>query len=126
MRFLAGRINRAWYWLGFAVIFALLSTVNMLGIGQAVLVIICIPRLHDLGKSGWWVSAPLALEVVGALAAALSLPRETAETVIGSIPPIIFLLFVWLGAVPGENTANRFGDPPAPGLQFKPSTPARQ
>jgi uncharacterized membrane protein YhaH (DUF805 family) len=125
MRFLAGRVNRAWYWLGFALIFAVLSTINMLSIGQAALVFICIPRLHDIGRSGWWVAAPLTLEI-GGLAAALLLPDETSKTVIGSIPPIILLLFAWLGVVPGDIDANGFGDPPLPGLQFKPSTPARE
>jgi uncharacterized membrane protein YhaH (DUF805 family) len=88
------------------------------------LVFICAPRLHDIGRSGWWVAAPLALGYVGGLAAALLLPSETAKTVIGSIPPIIPLLFVWLGVMPGDPEANGFGDPPPPGLQFKPWAPA--
>jgi uncharacterized membrane protein YhaH (DUF805 family) len=98
--------------------------VVMLIIGPAALVFICVPRLHDIGRSGWWVAAPLALGYVGGLAAALLLPSETAKTVIGSIPPIIPLLFVWLGVMPGDPEANGFGDPPPPGLQFKPWAPA--
>jgi uncharacterized membrane protein YhaH (DUF805 family) len=130
MRFLGGRLNRALYWLCLAIIVALLVAVNMLSsqpvhIGEAVLMFICVPRLHDIGRSGWWIAAPLALEVGGAIVAVLYLP-ENIDAVIGLIALVIIGLLIWLGAVPGEATANRFGDPPAPGLQFKPSAPARE
>jgi uncharacterized membrane protein YhaH (DUF805 family) len=127
---LTGRINRAAYWLFLAMLIAILVVVNMLSsqpmrITEGLLFLICIPRMHDIGRSGWWLLAPLALEVGGAIAIVLYLPPETAEVAMGLISLAIVGLLIWLGAVPGETEANRFGDPPAPGLQFKPSTPAQ-
>jgi uncharacterized membrane protein YhaH (DUF805 family) len=124
----SGRINRAVYWLFLVMTIAALVVVNMLTsqhITEALIYLICIPRLHDIGRSGWWLLAPLALEFGGAIAIVLYLPPDIADVAIGLIVLVIVGLLIWLGAVPGETEANRFGDPPAPGLQFKPSTPAR-
>jgi uncharacterized membrane protein YhaH (DUF805 family) len=121
-----GRVNRACYWLGLAMTISTLVAINMLSsepvrISEAILAIFCVPRLHDIGRSGWWLLAPLALEVGGGIASAVYLPPETME----AAPALVIVGFlIWLGAVPGEVKANRFGDPPPPGLQFRPSTPA--
>jgi uncharacterized membrane protein YhaH (DUF805 family) len=70
-----------------------------------------IPRLHDIGRSGWWAVGVLAF-VAGAVAAA-----STVGALM--VPPMRYLgvrleaaLILWLGVAEGEAVENRFGPPP--------------
>lgn len=137
MRFLAGRINRAWYWHGImmttvgAGVFGKMAAPRLLDIaGLASLVvfcvrmIICVLRLHDIGKSGWWALTPLVL--LGVVIAAdfymLSSAAALAPGAFLAAKVLEYLAIcgwhIWLGAMPGETKTNRFGDPPAPAPQF--------
>jgi uncharacterized membrane protein YhaH (DUF805 family) len=115
-----GRTNRATYWLSAAIVAALLLAIALIApsqvkISEVVLVILAVPRLHDIGRTGWWVMAGVALEVVG-LIVALFVLNSLAAT--GLVSLGVLGLMAWLGAIPGEDGPNRFGPKPGPGLSF--------
>ena len=109
MRVLQGRINRATYWLAVVVTLVLLTLIAILfptvgPVSEGVLLIACVPRLHDIGRSGWLVVGPLLIDMAGwRLGFQISLIN----------------LVIWLGIVRGDPAPNRFGAPPPPGLQLK-------
>ncbi len=124
MGFLQGRMNRATYWLSIAV--AILALVGLVllthrreSVGEVVLVLVAVPRLHDIGRSGWWVLAGFGVEIVGVVVALVALPLEQADAVLGVVTLVILGLVIWLGAIPGGKGPNRFGEPPGRGLSFK-------
>jgi len=61
----------------------------ILGIGGAIsaaLILACVRRLHDLGRTGWWA-------------------------LLAFIPFVNFAFFFWLTTAPGEAGSNEFGLP---------------
>ena len=119
-----GRINRGEYWLALGIIVAFLIVVSVLGVRppqvvELMLIFLCVPRLHDLGKSGWWVCIPLAIELVGAVAAFASFSVDEAYVVFGGVMLVVVGCVVVLGLIPGQPNANRFGDPPQSMFAFK-------
>ena len=124
MKFLQGRTNRAVYWLSLGVLAALLAAIAYFDPGHAtisegVLTILCIPRLHDIGRSGWLLLVPFALELGAVFFSIAFLSFHTAMTVFGLVTLVCLALLVLLGCIPGDAQANRFGEPPAPGLSFR-------
>ena len=124
MGFLPNRTNRATYWLSIGVIAVTLLLISLLfpgdaQVSEALLVMLCIPRLHDLGCTGWLVLAPLLLEVGSMIATLTLLPLEEAKAVMGVVVLIIAGLVGLLGAIPGQILPNQFGDPPPRGLTWK-------
>jgi uncharacterized membrane protein YhaH (DUF805 family) len=73
---------------------------------------ISIRRLHDRGKSGWWIAiflSPLVLETIASvrdLDAAVMVPLMVLSLV------ITFWAFVELGLLPGTAGPNRYGPDP--------------
>ena len=112
-----GRINRATYWLilgGFAAFYVLISMVGVrpLRIAEGVLIFLCAARLHDLGKSGWWVLIPLCVELGAVVVAIAAFSTEDDYTLLGgAFVAIAGFIFV-LGLIPGQPHVNRFGEPP--------------
>lgn len=126
MSFLNVRLNRVTYWalLG-------LGAVIMLGgaalfhkpprINEVVLLFVCIPRLHDIGRSGWWAAGVVLFEWVFAFGLIYLFPSvEQASIAMGVLVLAILGLLIWLGAIRGQIEDNRFGPPPKPGLSLKP------
>ena len=118
-----GRINRATYWLCLVVITAIFAAIiaftdKRVPYGEIVLIVLCVPRLHDVGRSGWWVGGVLIAEIVIVVTALASLPEDQALMVVGLFSLFILVGLVVLGALPGQPGPNRFGPPPAPGLSF--------
>jgi uncharacterized membrane protein YhaH (DUF805 family) len=58
-------------------------------------------------------------EVVGAVLGFTLLPAGMAMSAMVGMTLVIIGSVVWLGMIPGQPTANRFGEPPAPGIPFK-------
>ncbi|MGH7026837.1 DUF805 domain-containing protein [Brevundimonas sp.] len=87
-------------------------------ISEFLLVLVCIPRMHDMGWSGRWVFLPVAIEVIGVFWA-VTLPPEQAVIVMGTITLMIAATMVWLGCLKGQAKWNQYGDPPPPGLAFR-------
>jgi uncharacterized membrane protein YhaH (DUF805 family) len=119
--YLEGRTNRATYWasLVLAVILSLVIGVvapRYARVTPALLIIIGVPRLHDIGRSGWWLAALFAVEVVATFLLFANYPTQVARVGLGIVTLMMWALVVWLGSVPGEATPNRFGARPAKGL----------
>jgi uncharacterized membrane protein YhaH (DUF805 family) len=127
MKFLNGRTNRASYWLSLAILAVLLTLValynpSLARVNEVVLIFLCVPRLHDIGRSGWWTLGIFAIELVGALVGFGLFHGEASVQVMGGFVLIIFGIVFWLGFLPGVTEANQFGDPPAPGLGRRPKS----
>jgi uncharacterized membrane protein YhaH (DUF805 family) len=90
-------------------------------IGEFLIVLVCVPRLHDIGRSGWWAGGAIAGEVVIMLAL-LAATHSMKATMIGMGLYVLVCagLMVVLGLIPGQPGENRFG-PPMPALGRNPS-----
>lgn len=113
-----GRIGRRRYWSYLAAILLVGLALGAVARAPAGLFAACLwlwiaaPRLHDLGRSGWW-----AVGVVVFIGGAI---RAAAMVGALMVPPMAYLgmllqfaLVLWLGAAEGETAPNRFGPPPA-------------
>jgi uncharacterized membrane protein YhaH (DUF805 family) len=128
--FLNARINRTVYWTaisGGAAIYGILYFVSQkhVSVSEALLILIAIPRLHDIGLSGWWAGGVFVAEIVIGILALTMIPLEQAAIVMGITVLLIAGLMVWLGCKPGEAVANAFGGPPLPGLSLEQSPEKR-
>jgi uncharacterized membrane protein YhaH (DUF805 family) len=124
MNFYSGRMNRKAFWLSFLLCIALYGVMNYfstqpIGVSEAVLAILCVPRLHDIGKSGWYVLIGVGVEAAGLGIGFSFFPMEEAMGIAGLATLVIFGLMAWLGAIPGDPNPNRWGEPPVAGLSFK-------
>src|SRR3989338_515667 len=86
--------------------------------GELLLAFIIVPRLHDLGRSGWYVLAILLIEIVGLVVILSQMPFDQTSVGIGIMAIVMFVLAIGLGLVPGQAGPNRFGKQPAPGIQW--------
>lgn len=128
--FLKIRANRATYWFQMAlvtVLFIILAWAmdDQQHIGEVVLAIICIPRLHDLGRSGWWIAAVFALRLA-LLAPVLWIPLDAVDIYYGVVTLAMIAPFIVLGCLPGQKVANRFGEPPPSGVSWYPKPATRK
>jgi uncharacterized membrane protein YhaH (DUF805 family) len=91
-------------------------------------------RLHDMGRTGWWVLAGLIAWVVGAISVSVLATLAFGPLAHGSgafwvlfamitVPAFGALLYVH--AAPGEMQANRYGAVPGP-LGFAPASQRRE
>ena len=83
------------------------------------MVLIGVPRLHDIGRSGWIVGGAILAEAVVILTVAVVASIDTLMIAGGLIFFAIVGLGIWLGTIPGQSEANQWGDPPGPGIRFK-------
>jgi uncharacterized membrane protein YhaH (DUF805 family) len=119
-----GRFNRATYWLCLCIIVGAVVIMAELGvrpprIGEAMLILMCVPRLHDLGKSGWWVLIPLGLELVAIVVAITAFSAEDAYIPLAGAFLVVAGFIVVLGLIPGQPQANRFGEPAKSPFAFR-------
>jgi uncharacterized membrane protein YhaH (DUF805 family) len=79
--------------------------------------LIAVPRLHDIGKSGWWLLTLLVGEVIAVI---IGWPYGTDGILIASGLFVLFslALLVILAFVPGQTSANEWGEPPEPGIRL--------
>lgn len=117
------RTNRATHWLILLICAALLAAVLYFTEqripGEVALIFACVPRLHDIGWSGWWVAAMILGEIVSVVAGLLLVPLGQGELLIGAYLLLLLgAVLIALGLVPGQRRANRCGRPPGPGLSF--------
>ena len=123
-RWLRGRADRREYWLWTVVILAWSYLFARAGdeLPQQVLIwafwLQTIRRLHDSGRSGWWIGGFMIVEITLAVAVAAS----PAESWTRATPGLIALFgLIGLGCLPGDGHENRFGPPPR---RRRPPTPS--
>lgn len=119
-----GRFNRVTYWLCLCILVGAVGVMIIVGIrppriAEAMLVLMCVPRLHDLGKSGWWVVIPISIELIAIVVAFTVFSTEDAYIVFGAVLLAVVGFIVVLGLIPGQPHANRFGDPPKSPFAFR-------
>ena len=128
MGFMKGRTNRATYWLSLGVIGVLLAITVLVfhtevRVGEILLIWICVPRLHDIGRSGWIAGGGLLAEIALAIGAVVLFhDPDTAAAALGVVTLVIAALLIWLGCIPGNRSANKFGEPPASGIGIRPKS----
>ena len=107
------RINRSVYWLwlaGAAALYVVGSLITYyLSIYAFVLTILFVPRLHDLGRSGYYAALP-ALIGTGCLVPAFAFDNPDIFRYISATSITIFALI--LGILPGQSAMNRWGEKP--------------
>jgi len=111
-----GRMNRATYWsiLGGMVVFVVVVAafgVRPPRIAEGLLIFLCVPRLHDMGRSGWWVLIPLSAELVALVVTFTAFRSDDASMIFGGVFLAIAMFVAVLGLIPGQPHANRFGEP---------------
>ncbi len=141
-----GRVGRKEYWLTylgwllapyppyiFALWFPLLATLLVIFVSLVSVVgmsVLCIKRLHDTNRSGWWLMGPTVASLVLLLLGVLGLGQfflsMTGGTRTAPVLPIGLMgglamftvftainLYVWyvLGVQVGDRDSNRFGAP---------------
>lgn len=115
---IASRMNRATYWLWLVVAVPIIVAVKVkapkYGVSTEVLLpSLCVPRLHDIGRSGWWVVAPALGEFIP-LIGLFFIPMNYSSILTYLSILILWGFFIWLGTVPGQSGPNRFGEQPRP------------
>ncbi|WP_158277986.1 DUF805 domain-containing protein [Caulobacter endophyticus] len=128
MHLLKARLNRASYWVivGVAILATLVSALvfmRPLPAALVVMLIAAIPRLHDLGRTGWWAGGVFLALMALFFGGQYVLPRQALQNALGVAVLVLPGLLVCLGALPGQKAENAFGSPPPKGLSFKPPPP---
>jgi uncharacterized membrane protein YhaH (DUF805 family) len=129
MAFLKTRMNRTTYWTCMVLVFALgLFTAFVLEkksgyVSEVILVLICLPRIHDLGKSGWIIGGTLIAYLIIVISIVSTLDLDTAQIWLGTLNLFIVAMLIWLGMLPGQPIANAYGEPTQPGISFRKSKP---
>jgi uncharacterized membrane protein YhaH (DUF805 family) len=117
------RTNRVSYLAYLAIFVASLFVIRLFdakySLSEALIIGIAIPRLHDLGRSGWWAVVAFVFELAGVIGAFVFLPFASARVMVGIIVVVLFVLATVLGFIPGQRVENRFGPPPGPGVAWR-------
>ena len=118
------RMNRPTYWFSSAVGLLILTGLEYFaghkGGLEIIMIAVGVPRLHDIGRSGWIVAGIIVLEFA-AIFGVLAVGGSADATMItsGLILVSIIALGVWLGTIRGEGITNQWGEPPLAGIQFR-------
>ena len=138
-----GRIGRGMFWAGFLAVIAASIAVDQIPkagdyIGLLLLwpqLCIHVKRLHDMGRTGWLLPAPMAASFIcvvtgvivggatilvwlgGAIKGHSADPAAVTALMVavGLIAAAVFIEFgflLWIGLTPGKPDANRYGPPP--------------
>ena len=124
-----GRINRTTYWLAVAVTVVVAIAVQFVTRtpfqgANFMLLVVAVPRLHDIGRAGWWALVVLVLEFAAGMAIGKFLPPAQMMTGIGAIAVLVLALTILVGSVRGDAGPNRFGAQPADGISYSADRPA--
>jgi len=129
---LDGRIGRKAFWVGFASLIAGFFLADLLTRGASIalilaialiypLVAVLVKRLHDRGRSGWWVSALAAPVLVAVLVAVAGrviglgedgITRIATSAIWIGVLAIAALVVLELGLRPGDPGYSEHGPPP--------------
>lgn len=111
------RVNRVTYWFSLGLLLAMTFAARYVSskpftVSEGIVAVFCVPRLHDIGKSGWIAIGLVAVEFV------LLLVSDANLTLVGIYVLTMIGLIIWLGCIPGDAQPNKWGDPPQPGLSL--------
>ncbi len=136
-----GRVGRQAFWIAFAVLIVVGIVLNLIPIiGQLLALLLVWPyvavgakRLHDVGRTAWWMLAPLLLSIGCFVAAAVAggasflaafqqNDNQAIGQAVGGLGVLLLLVclailippgfLLWLGLDKGDEGTNRYGPPP--------------
>lgn len=139
-----GRTRRSHFWVGWLILLGVgvvAGWIPVLGFLISLALIwpnlaITVKRLHDMGRSGWFVLIPVLVNLVGGIIAAImigvgvlaqhsSLEAEDpfaffaimapAFGIIALIALLDLIFLLWIGVTDGQRGDNRFGPDPKDG-----------
>jgi uncharacterized membrane protein YhaH (DUF805 family) len=128
MRAASYRMNRTSYGIALVALIVayivLVNTVKRPPGAEAIVAFIAVPRLHDIGRSGWWLLPLFGGEF---LAVAIGWSGGVEGILLAGGMYVLFclVLLTVLAFIPGQSTANNWGEPPGPGVRFGRSAPAK-
>jgi uncharacterized membrane protein YhaH (DUF805 family) len=96
--------------LGVIVVLPIMLAAFAIGIFNAV------KRMHDMGRSGWWLAPIFLVLVVFALPSELARYSDDADfaAAAGALSRICNLIYlIAMGAIPGTHGSNKYGDQPS-------------
>lgn len=102
-------------------VLAALFVLNSLGLPpglmEMALLALGIPRLHDAGRSGWWLAGLFAGQAA-MIGLAVYFGREwrPGSDIALLLAGTYWMAVVIVGTIPGQRHANRWGAPPRRGL----------
>ena len=138
----SGRISRQPYWIatlvlvGAGVVASMVPFLNLIFFLASIYFWICVynKRLHDLGRSGWWQLIPWVagiaslaalitafIPILGTLMSGVRDDEAVLAAMLGSgsallvsgLGGLVGLAFhIWLGLMPGQPGANKYGPNP--------------
>jgi uncharacterized membrane protein YhaH (DUF805 family) len=121
MRTLNYRMNRVTYGALLVALvvayFVMVNTMKRPPGAEVLVALIAVPRLHDVGRTGWWL-LPLFLGELVAVAIGWSGGVDGILVAGGLYVLFCLVLLVVLGLIPGEGATNRWGEPPLSGLHL--------
>jgi len=128
VQLLKGRINRASYWaiVGAALAAILVSALvfrRPLPAALVVMLVAAIPRLHDLGRTGWWAGGVFIALMALFFGGGFVIPPQAYQNTLGVAVLALPVLLSALGGLPGQAADNRFGPQPPRGVKLKPALP---
>ena len=97
---------------------------------------VCVKRLHDVGRRGWWILCAFAVwflaAMIGATIVSMVVGADAVEPgelafygIFAAMTLPVFGALVWLHTAPSVASANQFGPVPTErGLSMPPRTPA--
>lgn len=121
--FRQGRLNQSSYFALLAFVFALIVLAAVFlpkppPIAEFIIIFVGVPRLHDTGRSAWWLLIPFVLEFGGLGLLIAYAPMEQFMLYAGLITLGLLAMMIGLGLLPGEKDANDYGPPTLPGFSF--------
>lgn len=87
---------------------------------SVVMIFVCVPRLHDIGRTGWYALGLWIAEVELDTRLFPYRPPPFIEVpTVGTmvLAAVVIGAIIWLGVIPGQPGANKFGPPCRPGLK---------
>ena len=123
MKAFAYRINRPTYGvllLGYVMLYALLVMTMARPPGAELgAIVLLVPRLHDIGRSGWWAGVLVVAEIA-IIGIGMAAGDAAGIEIAGGIFVMVALIaLIVIACIPGQSRRNRWGDPPPPGISFK-------
>lgn len=136
-----GRLRRSHFWITWGILFAagfVLGLIPIIGtfIGFALLypqIAFQVKRLHDMGRSGWWVLAPIGANIVLGIVAIFAVignmaanpglyENQEASAFMEALGPLIVMIVIgiiinigwllWLGIADSQPGRNKYGPNP--------------
>ena len=127
MRAFDYRMNRVTYGVAMAALVGpyiiLVNTMKRPPGAEWLVAFIAVPRLHDIGRSGWWLLALFLGEIVP-IAIGWNGGEQGILIAGGLYVMFCMIVLAALGFIPGNEDANRWGEPPRAGVNFSRPKPA--